>query len=118
MGRGMERPEIGGAGEVIERLREQEALLNRRVEAARDGAREIVRKAHAGAERLSDEGKLLVAEDVEALRREKAREIEVALSVLKHETASRIEAVRQRARANREGALSFLLLRVMGEEAG
>ncbi len=48
-GTGMERPEIGGAGEVIERLREQEALLNRRVEAAREGAGEIMRKAHAEA---------------------------------------------------------------------
>jgi V/A-type H+-transporting ATPase subunit G/H len=114
----MEQPESGGAGEVIERLGEQEALLNRRVEAAREDAREVVRKARAEAERLRDEAKLRLANEVEALRREKTQEVEVAFSALKRETASRIEALRQRARANQERALRFLLLRVTGEETG
>ena len=118
MGTVMERPETGGAAEVIERLREQEALLNRRVEAAGASAREIVRRAQAGAERLREEAKPRLAEEVEALRGEKAREVEVVLSALEHETASRIETLRQTARANQERALAVLLLRVTGEETG
>ena len=114
----MQSPETEGAWEVIERLREQEALLNRRVEAAREAAREIVRKAHAEAERLKDEAKLRFADEVENLRREKAREVEVTLSALKDETASRIETLRQRARVNREQALGVLLLRATGEKTG
>ncbi len=114
----MERPETEEAGELIERLREQEALLNRRVEGARESAREIVGKARAEAERLTDEARWSLASEVEVFRREKTREVEAVLSALKHETASRIEALRQRARANQERALGFVLLRVTGEGTG
>ena len=103
-----------GAEEIIQRLREHELALDRRVEEARSRAREILAGARAEAERLKEEAKVELAQEVEALRREKAREMEAALLAAREETAVKMETLRRRAEANRERALAFLLLRVTG----
>jgi V/A-type H+-transporting ATPase subunit G/H len=103
--------------ESLARLGEHERELDRKLEEARQEAKEILARARQEADRLRERAEAELADGVERLRQERSRELERALAVIRQETGQRSEAVRGQAESNRERVLTWLLARVAGRDA-
>jgi vacuolar-type H+-ATPase subunit H len=100
----------------LERLREHERELDRRLEAASQEAARLLAEARLAAERLREQADLELRAEVERLRQEASIELEGQLAAIRRETERSVRAVSRRAEQNREQALAWLLARVAGKE--
>lgn len=105
-----------GEVEALARLREHEHELDRRLDNARQDAKELLAEAGREARRLKERAETELLGAVERLRQEQARELTRALAAVQEETARRCEALRRQADLNRERVLVWLTSRVTGRD--
>jgi F0F1-type ATP synthase membrane subunit b/b' len=103
-----------GERETLERLRDDEAALEREIAAARAEAAATVEAARREAEAIVAAARRSAASEREALRAQAAAEAEAARATADEEVRAVIDALAGRARTNRERALARALEVVLG----
>lgn len=100
--------------EILAPLREKERELD--VALAGGGARAAARleAARREAQSLRERAKLSLAEEIEALRRARAVELETTAARSRADAILRVAALRAAAAARREAALALILERTIG----
>ena len=102
---------------ALARLREDELALDVQLEEARREAQTRLARARDESERLKTDADVQLAQEVETIRADRARELDLAIAAVHGEIESRVSALRRRAEVNRERAVAFLLTRVTASEA-
>jgi F0F1-type ATP synthase membrane subunit b/b' len=100
--------------ETLERLRGDEADLERVVRSARDEAAAIVEAARREAERIASEARRDAEREVERVRAASAEEIDRGLGGAQAAVVSEAAALRARAGQNRERAVARAIAAALG----
>ena len=103
--------------ESLERLKADEAALDRALEVARRDAEATLSQARAEAGQLAAAAAARLEEEVAARREEAGRALAEIEAGVQRESARRLDELRRRAEANREQAAAAVARRVLGAGA-